>query len=39
MPDDDLESPDDVLDNSSSRPEARQRKKALDFVNKFIRGQ
>jgi hypothetical protein len=38
MPNDDLENPDDVVDSSSSRPEARQRKKSLDFANDFIRG-
>lgn len=38
MPDDDLENPDDVVEGSSSRPEATQKKKALDFANDFIRG-
>jgi hypothetical protein len=38
MPDDDLENPDDVVEGSSSRPEATQKKKGLDFANDFIRG-
>lgn len=38
MPDDDRENPDDVVDSSSSTPEARQRKKGFDFANDFVRG-
>jgi hypothetical protein len=38
MPNDDLANPDDVVEGSSSRPEATQKKKGLDFINDFIRG-
>ena len=38
MPDDDLENPDDVVDSSLSGPEARQRKKGIEYANEFIRG-
>lgn len=38
MPNDELENPEDVVDSSSSTPEARWRHKKFDFVNDFIRG-
>ena|SRR2546423_2923481 len=38
MPDDDIENHDDAVDSALLRPDARRKKKSVEFANDFVRG-